>query len=230
MSYYALVPAWNEARNIKQVLDGLKKFPHVKPIVIDDGSTDATGTIVKEMGIQVIRHEENLGKGEAINTGFNYVLDKLPDAEFVVLIDADMQYLPEEVGRILKPLEEGEADFVMGYRDWGKVPFRHKLANFVWRILFNVLFGTRLKDTNCGYMGFTADAVRKVKGLHGGYIIENTILIEVLKNRLRVKQVPVSVNYKHKSGMSRGIRMVAGISYFILSEGLKHRFGKNHRP
>ena len=225
MVYFALVPAFNEEKNIEEVILRLRKSPKVNSIVIDDGSTDSTAELVKKLGVTLLRHRTNKGKGEAIKTGFNYILKNHPEAKYIVLIDADMQYLPEEIEKILEPLEKNEAGFVMGYRNWRAVPFRHKLGNFVWRVLFNFIFGTNLKDTNCGYMGFTKNAMKKIKKLYGGYIIENTMLVEAIKNKIKIKQVPVTVVYKHTSKIPRGIRMVAGIWFFIFIEGLKYRLG-----
>jgi glycosyltransferase involved in cell wall biosynthesis len=226
MTHYALVPAFNEEKNIEEVILRLRKHKNVNVIVVDDGSTDATPQIVKKMGTVLVRHETNKGKGEAINSGFNFILKNYPKTKYVVVIDADMQYLPEEAMKLLKPLEDGKADFVTGYRDWSEVPFRHRLGNFVWRKFFNILFGTDFKDTNCGYIALTRNAMKKVKrALHGGYIIENSVFIEAIKNNFRIKQVPVTVVYKRKSGVVRGIRIVFGVFIFILIEGLKFRLG-----
>jgi glycosyltransferase involved in cell wall biosynthesis len=226
MTHYALVPAFNEEKNIKEVILRLRKHKNVNVIVVDDGSTDATPKIVKKLGAVLVRHETNKGKGEALNSGFNYILRNCPKAKYVVLIDADMQYLPEEASKILKPLEDGEADFVTGCRSWSEVPFRHKFGNFVWRTFFNVLFWTNFRDTNCGYMGLTKDAMKKVKrAIRGGYIIENALFIEALKNNFRIKQVPVTVVYKRLSRIPRGLRMEFGVLFFIFIEGLKFRLG-----
>ena len=226
MTHYALVPAFNEERNIKEVILRLKKHKNVNVIVVDDGSTDATPRIVRNLGTVLVRHETNKGKGEALSSGFNYILKNCPKAKFVVVIDADMQYLPEEAMRLLKPLEEGKADFVSGYRNWSEVPLRHRLGNFVWRRFFNILFGTDFKDTNCGYISLTRDAMKKIKkSIRGGYNIENSIFIGAIKSRLRIKQVPVTVIYREKSKVPRGISIVLGVFIFIISEGLKFRLG-----
>jgi glycosyltransferase involved in cell wall biosynthesis len=172
----------------------------------------------------LLRHEKNKGKGEAIKTGLKHVIQNFPEAKYFVLLDADLQYLPEEVPKILEPLVKGEADFVIGYRDWRKVPFRHRLGNWVWRTFFNLLFGTNFKDTNCGFMGVNLKAAKIIVDvLHGGYIIENTIFVQILKNKLRTKQVPVLVFYKKKSGILRGMRVVLGVLSFIIKEGIKYR-------
>jgi glycosyltransferase involved in cell wall biosynthesis len=224
MTHYALIPAFNEEENIEEVILRLRKHKDVNIIVIDDGSTDSTPEIVKKLGIVLVRHETNRGKGEAIKTGFKYVLKNCPKASHVVLIDADMQYMPGEVSKILRPLEEGKADVVTGYRNPRDIPHANKIGNFVWRTLFNLFFGTNFKDTNCGYMGFTIGAVKKIKNIHGGYIIENSILAEAVRNNLKVKQVPVKVVYgKRKIG--KFARMFFGVMIFILTEGFKFRLG-----
>jgi glycosyltransferase involved in cell wall biosynthesis len=147
--------------------------------------------------------------------------------ENFIFIDADMQYDPEYAALLLKPLKNKSADLVMGYRDWSSVPFRHKLGNFVWRVSFNVLFGTKLKDTNCGLMAVTKHAAAVIReALYGGYIIENAMLAEAVQKNLKIKQVPVKVTYRKKSEMGRGVRMVAGILLFIIWSGLKYRLDK----
>ncbi|TAL46815.1 glycosyltransferase family 2 protein [archaeon] len=194
-------------------------------VVIDDGSKDRTFEIAKKAGVKVIHHQVNHGKGEAIKTGFNHVLSHDASAKYIVLIDSDMQYLPDELLKLVEPLKSGEADFVIGSRNWSGVPFRHRLGNFVWRTTFNVFFGTRLVDTNCGYMALTRRAVERVRNVHGGYIIENKMISDAVRSRLRIMQVPVKVFYKHKSKVQRGIRVVAGVLIFIIKEGIKYRLG-----
>lgn len=214
-----LIPAYNEEKNIEEVVRRTKKTRLFdKIVVIDDGSKDRTAEIAKLCGAIVIRHKKNRGKGEALKTGFNYVLKK--NIKYIVLIDADLQYDPSESKKILKPLSEG-ADFVMGCRSWKTVPLRHRMGNFVWRGFFNLFFGTSFKDTNCGFIAMTKECVKKIK-IHGGYIIENSMLADCVKNNLRVVQVPVRVNYKNVSRIPRGFKMVSGVLFFIVKEGMKY--------
>src|SRR3989338_1860573 len=223
--HIALIPAFNEERNIEEVILHMRKHPHIDVIVIDDGSTDTTPEIVKRMGVILVRHEVNKGKGEALNTAFRYILKNHRRAKYVVLIDADLQYHPNDAWKLLEPLENGEADFVMGYRNFKRMPFRHVLGNFVWRTFFNTMFGTDFPDTNCGYMAMTTDAIKKIGRVHGGYIIENSILAQSVRKHLRVKHVGVKVSYKHISEVPRGIRVVAGVLIYIFTEGFKYRLG-----
>jgi len=103
---------------------------------------------------------------------------------------------------------------------------RHNFGNMIWRSVFNLLFETKLKDTNCGYMALSRRALIKMSRAYGGYIIENMMLVDALKNNLRIKQVPVSVTYKYKRGIFSGLRMGLGVLVFIIKEGFKYRLSK----
>lgn len=218
---YAIIPAFNEQTTIEEVITRTKKI-NVVPVVVDDGSSDRTYELARWAGAVVLKHNTNKGKGEALKTGFNYI-NKCRDAEFIIILDADLQYYPEETEKLLEPLKKGEADFVTGYRNFKKIPFRHVLGNFVWRTCFNLLFGTNFRDTNCGLVALTKRAMSIMKRIGGGYIIENVMLVDALKNGLRIKQVPVVVHYRRKSEVVRGIRVVLGVLIFIIREGVKYR-------
>jgi glycosyltransferase involved in cell wall biosynthesis len=198
-------------------------------VVVDDGSSDRTFDVAQKSGAVVVRHTANLGKGSALKTGLDYILRKIGKGKYIVIIDADLQLDPADAPRVIVPLLSGEADLVMGMRDFSKVPFRHRLGNFVWKTAFNIMFGTRLKDTNCGYIALTADAARTIGDFHGGYIIETKLLSEAVRKALRIAQVPVSVDYGKISSVPRGIRIVLGVLLFIVKDGLKYRLSDN-RP
>jgi glycosyltransferase involved in cell wall biosynthesis len=218
-----ILPAYNEEENIEVVIKEAKKFlPNSLIVVVDDGSKDRTFELAKKSGVIVLRHEKNKGKGEAIKTGFNYLKDK--NIDYIIVADTDRQYDIKDAPKFIKTLEEGRADFVMGKRDWSKVPFRHRFGNLIWRKFFNLLFKKKLEDTNCGFVAFSRKAMEKMKDyIHGGYILESEMLITMVKNNLKIAQVPVKVTYRKKSGISRGIRMVLGVLIFILIEGIKYR-------
>lgn len=224
MKIYGLIPAYNEEKNIREVVSRIRKVKII-PVVIDDASRDNTFNEAKKTGAIVLRHKRNMGKAESIKTGLKFLHNKKFD--YIVLIDADLQYMPEEAPKLIDPLKRGLADFVAGFRDFGNVPFlRHRIGNFVWRTSFNILFGTKFKDTNCGFVAMNRKAAEVITHqLRGGYILENSIFVQILRNKLRVHQVPVTVNYRSRSGVRRGIRVVAGVSFYILREGLKHRLG-----
>jgi glycosyltransferase involved in cell wall biosynthesis len=222
MKIYGLIPAYNEGKNIREVVTRIRKV-RITPVVIDDASRDDTFEQAKKTGSVVLRHKKNRGKAEAIKTGLQFLQRKKFD--YVVLIDADLQYLPEEAPKLIRPLKSGMADFVAGFRNFSRVPFvRHRLGNFVWKTSFNILFGTKFKDTNCGFVAMNRKAAQIIMDkLQGGYILENSMFIQVIKNRMKATQVPVTVKYHRSSAVSRGIRVVAGVTFYILREGIKHR-------
>ncbi len=221
-----IFPAYNEEKNIKGVIEDAKKYlPNSFILVVDDGSTDRTYEIAKKCGVKVIRHKVNRGKAEAIKTGLNFLLKK--GIKIFVLADADGQYRLNKVSNLIKPILKGEADFVMGCRNWKEVPYRHRLGNLVWRSTFNFLFGTKFRDTNCGFVAMNRRAARIIKKrIYGGYILENSMLIACLREGLRIKQVPVEVHYKRKRGLE-GIRIVLGVLIFIIRQGIKFRWGRS---
>jgi glycosyltransferase involved in cell wall biosynthesis len=220
---FAIVPAYNEEKNIEEIIARLKKSG-IFPIVVDDHSSDRTAELAKATGATVLTQESNMGKGQAMRAGIDYLMKNHPDAEYIVFIDADMQYAPEDARRMVDALKKAGADIATGCRNWSTVPFRHRLGNLVWRTTFNLLFGTKLKDTNCGLMAMRRDAVEKIKdGVKGGYITENSMFIEALKGKMKVEEVDVPVTYRKISTIKRGVKTVGGVYIFILREGLKYR-------
>ncbi|MBI4167348.1 MAG: glycosyltransferase family 2 protein [Candidatus Aenigmarchaeota archaeon] len=218
-----LLPAYNEEKNIEAVIiEAKRSLPDSVIVVINDGSEDGTAKLAKDAGAHVVSHKLNKGKGEALRTGLEFFNKKFKNVEYIVVADADRQYSITEAQRLLKPLLDREADFVMGKRNFSRVPLRHRLGNFVWRTAFNQRFGTNFADTNCGFIAMTKKAANLVVNvLGGGYIIENTLLIEAIKHKLRIKQAEVSVTYRKKSSVIRGVKMVAGVLIFILKNGIK---------
>ncbi len=214
-----IIPAYNEEKTIAEVVKRSKRFTKTI-IVVDDGSKDKTAAVAKRAGAVVLKHKTNLGKGESLKTGIELAKKKRLDR--IVIIDADLQYNPEDIPKIKDAL--GKSDFVMGYRDWKLVPFRHWLGNFVWRSMFNLFFGTKLKDTNCGFIAMNMEAAEKLN-FGGGYIIENAMLASAIENKLKISQVKVRINYHHISGIPRGVRIVLGLLIFIIRKGLKYRLG-----
>ena len=216
---YAIIPAYNEEKTIEEVIKRVKKYAF--PIVVDDGSKDNTFNIANKL-TTVLRHEKNRGKGYAIKTGIEYVLKNFKDIDAIVLIDADLQHLPEEIPLLVEKLKE--YDFVQGCRNWKEVPFRHKLANFVWRTLFNLFFGIEVKDLGNGFIAMKPYVAEKiVKELTGGYIIEAKMLKNCVENNFKVGYQRVNVIYNKKSKIMRGIRVTLEIIFYIIKEGIKYR-------
>ncbi len=214
-----LLPAYNEEKNIKLVIEECKKyFKGSEIVVINDGSTDKTEKIAKKTKVTVISHTKNLGKGEALKTGLKY-FSKRP-VNFILIADADRQYSIKDLKKLLNSLSN--VDFVMGYRNFSRIPFRHRFGNLVWRSTFNFLFGTNFKDTNCGLMGLSKKIIKKIR-IGKGYTAESYILASIVKNKIKFTQVPVNVKYKKISSIGRGVKTVFTVLAFIIKEGIKFR-------
>jgi glycosyltransferase involved in cell wall biosynthesis len=221
-----LFPAYNEEKNIQVVIKEAKKYlPNSEIVVVDDGSKDKTKQIALKNGVRVLEHKKNMGKGVALKTGFKYFLKK-SNVDVIIVADSDRQYSVKDTVKLLKPIKTGKADYVVGCRDWKKVPFRHRMGNFVWRTFFNILFGVKLKDTNCGLIAMKTDVAKIMKIRGGGYVIDNYMLIQAIKNGFKIMNIPISIDYKHKRDFFRGTKMVVGVAIFILKEGIKYNLNK----
>lgn len=220
MKVCIIFPAYNEEKNIDSVLKEAKKY-YKSIIVVDDGSKDRTYEIAKRYTKFVLKHEKNLGKAEAIKTALKNFYRKF---DFFIIADSDGQYLIKDSLKFLKYAKN--YDLILGFRKFSKIPyFRHRLGNKVLRSLFNLVFGTNFKDVGCGYYAFSKKFAKILeKNIYGGYILEASILINAIKNNVRIKQVEVDVIYKNKSKILRGIRVVLGILVFILIEGLFKKY------
>jgi glycosyltransferase involved in cell wall biosynthesis len=187
-----LVPAYNEAATIGEVLERIARLdlePQV--IVVDDGSTDETAAIAERAGALVIR-QENRGKGAAIRAAIPHI-----ESAIVVIQDADMEYDPTEVPSLIEPIVRGNADVVFGSRLSGGRPqraylFWHMLGNRFLSLLTGVLFNTTLSDMETGYKAFRADVLRSLDLRQDGFGIEPEITGEVCKRHFRVYELPIS--------------------------------------
>jgi hypothetical protein len=130
-----------------------------------------------------------------------------------------LQYNPHEIPKLIAELKNG-ADYVIGQRDWNTVPFRNMLGNLIWISFFNFIFGTSFKDTNCGFVAMKLDAMKRMK-VSSGYIVDNDMLIQAIRMRCKIKNVPVDVHYEIGRNLFSGIRMVPGILIFIINKGME---------
>jgi glycosyltransferase involved in cell wall biosynthesis len=192
-----LVPAYNEAATIVDVLERVAALELDKQIVIvDDGSTDGTGDLAETWGADrdgvVVVRQENRGKGAAVRAAI-----PLADGEIAVIQDADMEYDPTDVPALIEPIERGAADVVFGSRLSGGRPqraylFWHLVGNRFLSLLTNVLFNTTISDMETGYKAFRIDVLRSLDLRQDDFGIEPEITGKVCKRKLRVYQLPIA--------------------------------------
>jgi glycosyltransferase involved in cell wall biosynthesis len=191
-----IVPAFNEAATIAEVLERVQALDLDKQvIVVDDGSTDDTPHVLEEWagrdGIRVIR-QANRGKGAAIRAAI-----PLLDGDITVIQDADMEYDPAEVPELIEPIRRGSADVVFGSRLSGGRPqraylFWHLVGNRFLSLLTNVLYNTTLSDMETGYKAFRTDVLRSLDLREDDFAIEPEITAKVCKRDLRIYELPIS--------------------------------------
>lgn len=175
----AVIPAFNEARSIGEVVSNVSKY--AVTFVIDDGSTDTTGAIAKENGANVIRHQSNSGYEEAIITGFKAVYES--GFKYVITIDADGQHNPEVINKFIKELENG-ADIVVGNRD--KL---QRIGEYAFAFIGKRIWG--INDPLCGMKAYKVEKLFN-NGLRPKYDSVGTIFaISAAKNGNKITNINI---------------------------------------
>jgi glycosyltransferase involved in cell wall biosynthesis len=195
-----VIPAYNEAATLEQVIRRVAEQPlRIEAIVVDDGSSDSTQAVLQRLQregvgeLRVLRHASNSGKSAAVRTGIN---DSRGD--IVLIQDADLEYDPQDLPRLVAPIVEGHADVVYGSRLRGGQPqrahlFWHYLGNRFLSLLTNVLYNTTISDMEVGYKAFRGDLIRSVPLVSDGFGFEPEITAKLLRRGdIRLYEIPVS--------------------------------------
>ncbi|AEH24174.1 dolichol-phosphate mannose synthase [Pyrococcus yayanosii CH1] len=192
-----MVPAYNEAKRISGVLSRIPDFVD-EVIVVDDGSKDETADIAERHGANVVRLPKNRGKGAAMREGV-----KKATGDVIVFMDADGQHDPAEIERLILPIAENRADFVIGRRviKEGRRSLIRKLSNFVTTTLLRLKLGVDIRDTQSGFRAIRRDFLPEIESER--YEVETEILIKAVKMGARVAEVPVSTTYEVETGHFR---------------------------
>ncbi|AHF79945.1 dolichol-phosphate mannosyltransferase [Thermococcus paralvinellae] len=193
-----IIPAYNEEKRIGKVLQRMPEFVD-EVIVVDDGSKDRTSEVARKFGVKVIRLEQNQGKGKAMSEGI-----KAASGDIIVFIDADGQHRPEEIIKLVEPIVNGEADFVIGSRlikAQGERPLIRKISNFITTSLIRLKLGINVRDTQSGFRAIKREFLPEIESKR--YEVETEVLIKAVKKGARVKEVPVSMIYGVETGHFR---------------------------
>ena len=189
----ACIPAFNEEKIIDDVIQRCKLYVD-KVVVCDDGSTDNTSDVAEKAGAIVLRHQHNQGKGNAMKTIFEYA--KKSDADVMVTIDGDGQFLPEEIPKMMEPIIKENADMVIGYRFDGKeMPSYRKIGNKVLDKFTNLASEFPFRDTQGGFRTYSKKAINTIKITTDGFSVDSEILIDASKKGLKIVEEKVSVIY-----------------------------------
>ena len=189
------IPAYNEEKNIASIITKLKNITD-SIIVCDDGSSDMTSEISKNLGAVVISHKKNMGYGAAIRTIFQKSIEL--DSDILVTFDADGQHRIDDVNKILQPLKNNEADIVIGSRfldNESKVPNYRKIGIKVITQVTNASLKKKLTDSQSGFRAYNKQALTQISPSEMGMGISTEILIKASNKGLRIAEIPITILY-----------------------------------
>ena len=201
MSILTCIPAFNEGKVIDEVIKKCLKFSD-QVVVCDDGSTDDTYEIADAAGAHVIRHDVNIGKGEALRTLFKFAIHSKND--IIVTIDGDGQFLPEEIPKLVSDIEEKKSDIVIGYRfdDATDMPNYRRFGNKMLDKMANMVTELSVSDTQSGYRAYSKDIIGKLNFNIKGFGADVEILIDAANKGFRISEQKVTVIYNTGSDTS----------------------------
>ncbi len=196
---YLILPAYNEAASIGNVVREVREV-YANVLVVDDGSTDATGEQARAAGATVLCHPANRGQGAALQTGITYALHC--GAELLVTFDSDGQHRVEDIPALLEPIERGEAEVALGSRFLGSTHDMPRLRSGLLRcaILFTwAVSGARLTDAHNGLRAFSRHAAEKVDIQLDRMAHASEIIDQIRRMGVEYREVPVEIRYTEYS-------------------------------
>ena len=200
MKTFIVIAAYNEGKSIINVITSLKRHNYNNIVVVDDGSKDNTYDVIKKQKVYALRHTINRGQGAALKTGIDFALKQ--GADIIVTFDADGQHLAEDVKNVIRPVEKGEADAVLGSRFLDKrteVPFLKKMT-LKAGILFTWIFsGIKLTDTHNGFRALSRKAAQQIRITQDRMEHASEIIDEIHRKKIKFLEVPVKIVYSEYS-------------------------------
>jgi len=215
MKVVVTIPAYNEEKTIGQLISGIKRVMsstkyNYEVLVVDDGSRDRTADIARNAGAVVYSHPMNYGLAETFRTELQQCL-KL-GADTIVHIDADCQYLPEDIPKLLKEIENGY-DLVLGSRFKGRIeymPFVNRIGNKAFSMVISNITRTRITDAQTGFRAFTRKVAEEIR-LTSDHTYTQEQIIRAIKQKFRIIEVPVY--FARRRGRSRLIKNPLGYAF-----------------
>jgi glycosyltransferase involved in cell wall biosynthesis len=232
-----VMPAYNAAKTLHMTYADLPQNVVDLVIVVDDGSSDETARIARDLGLELFIHDRNYGYGANQKTCYREALRA--GADIVVMVHPDYQYDPTLLPEIIRPIEEGTADVVLGSRLMGIHPIRQGMpwwkyySNRFLTALENWVFGLRLSEYHTGYRAFRRQVLESVNLQMNSdkFIFDQEILAQIVNVKMRITEVPVPTRYfAQASSASFFQSSVYGVSIlWLLVRYLLHRGGIVHQ-
>jgi glycosyltransferase involved in cell wall biosynthesis len=231
-----VMPAYNAGRTLRMTYEELPKDTVNLVILVDDGSTDATLEVARQLGLQIFVHNRNYGYGANQKTCYAEALRA--GAEIVVMVHPDYQYDPRLLPQIIAPIVAGEADVVLGSRIksgsalQGGMPWWKYVANRALTGLENLVFGLRLSEYHTGYRAFTREVLESANfGANSdGFVFDQEIIAQVVGAGFRIAEIAVPTRYFPEASSASfvassvyGLRILSVLFWYRLSRsGIRH--------
>jgi glycosyltransferase involved in cell wall biosynthesis len=226
MKLSIVIPVYNEKNTIKEIVDLVLAVRGIEKeiVIVDDGSTDGTVEVLKEIGqehpdIKIVIKGENRGKGHTLKVGF-----KETTGDYVIIQDADLEYDPQDYKKLLRALDEEKADVVYGSRfsgNYEKMSTLHYFGNKLLTLITKIFFGVMLTDMETCYKLVPGDFIRGIDIKSDRFDFEPEITAKILKSGLRIKEVPIS--YKGRA-FSEGKKITWRDGFKAVYTLIKFRF------
>ena len=221
----AIIPAYNEEKALADVIG--KTLDYVdEVIVVDDGSSDKTSEVAIEAGARVIKHSVNLGKGEALKSGFKAI----EGDSIIITIDGDGQHNPSEIPDLIRPIIEDGADLVNGSRYMNgpeeNTPAYRRVGQKVLDIATNISAGTKVTDSQSGFRAFSPQSKNVFRFKDTGFGIESEMLVDAAEAELKIVEVPITVRYDLDGSTKDPITHGVGVLFNITKDKVLRTFKK----
>jgi glycosyltransferase involved in cell wall biosynthesis len=202
----AVIPAYQDEKHIGDIVRRTReRLEHV--LVVDDGSSDQTAQRAREAGAEVIVHDQNRGKGEAIKTGLGHWLDR--EVTWVSLLDSDGQHLPEEIDRFIAAAASAkQPSFFIGNRmnNVAGMPFIRRIVNRYMSTRISRVCGQKIPDTQCGFRMLDRQLIPELLGGGHRFDYETEVLVIAGRKGYRIESVPITTVYSDQVSKIHPVR------------------------
>lgn len=210
----AVIPAYNASKTLKKVVDALRQYnPAVSILVVDDGSTDNTKDVARNLDVLLLEHNENRGKGAALKSGFNAALSM--GADVIITLDADAQHNPHDIIKLFSKMETERLDLVIGSRMANTVnmPIHRILSNQITSKLISWRLGQKIEDSQCGFRLIRASILKQINLESNKFEMESELIIKSVLSGFKIGSVSIDTIY-NKNGPS-AMRLLADTFRFV---------------
>lgn len=221
-----LIPAYNPDNRLIQLVEEIKhNVPETPVVIINDGSnSDIIFNNLLKMcpsPERILSHSKNLGKGEALKNGFNYILENYPEYKGIVTADCDLQHSVEDIVKVCMALNNSPENLYLGSREFkgGNVPLRSIIGNISVSFFMNLVHNISLKDTQTGLRGIPAKFAGNLLDINlSDFSFETEMLIKAKKYNIKIIEIPIKTIYidKNKSSHFKPLKHTIEISKTIL--------------